>query len=335
MSNIIIKTSSNPYCDIFEYSILSSTSILVKKINDNRGWWFNLFIDITDTNTSVTRKEKVGVNRSNIYKAIQLDFDLGCVTPICLNEKIFVDEYKDGIILDSTKVKDEDIIFDENDIVVIVSGIVYVSNNCLDGYHSRSLFSAEERYEQIIETLKSIIMNIPNSKIILLEQSKFFPEDKLLNMAKYCDYIIQYKNDVKNDYYSNIQKINKGLGEMYVTTHFLSLIKNKDFNTILKIAARNILTSNFDINNFTKETTFRPIYGDGRLGIIVFSCVYSIKKDALNLFIEHQKLWLYRDSKEPIEHVLTMFVESIPELNLIPFLHIKGAGGTNNNPYYL
>ena len=333
MDNIIVKTCEHPYNDTFEYNIIGN-NLLVKKINNNEGWRFDLHVDIINTNNSEIKKVSVGQNKSSNYKMIALDFNIEYIIPSS-NDKIFDNKYKNGIIMDSMEVKDEDIIFDENDIIIIVSSIVYLSNNELDNHQARSILSPEERYDQTIETLKSIMMYIPNSKIILLEQSKFFVEDKLLNITKYCDYIIQYKNDVKNDYYSNIQTVNKGLGEMYVTTHFLNLIKNKKFNTICKIAARNVLTSNFNINNFTKETTFKAVKGDGRLGIIVFSCVYSIKKDVLNLYIEHQKIWLAKDSKECIEHILTLFVESIPELNLIPFLHIKGIGGSNNNEYYL
>lgn len=334
VSNVVITTCEHDYTDTFKYSILDNYNILIERTDQRAGWWFdlNIYIKMKDGETKYVN---IGANPQSYYKIITLNFLIEYDYPTLPIDDININKYKNGIIFDSNVIKEKDIIFDEYSNIVIVSGIVYVSKNKLLGSHSRSIFSSEERYEQTIQTLKSIMHYIPNSKIILLEQSKFFPEDKLLNISKYCDYIIHYKNDVNNDYYSNIQDFNKGLGEMYVTNHFLSLIKNKNFNTILKIAARNILTSDFNINNFSKYTTFKVMKGNGRLGIIVFSCVYSIQKEVLNLFIEHQKVWLERNSKEPIEHILTLFAESIPELNLISFLNIKGKGGNSNDNYYL
>lgn len=335
MDNIIIKTCDHPYKDIFEYHIINDNDIFIKRIDEKAGWWLDLKIDIINKKSGEMVRVNIGPNPSSYIKIITVNFSLGYYQPSIPDDEKFDTKDRKGIKLDSTTISEKDIILNEDDIVVIISGIVYVSNKGLNGSISRSIISPEERYNQTIQTLQSVITYIPNSKIILLEQSKFFPEDKLINITKYCDYVIQYKNDAQNDYYSNIQELNKGLGEMYVTNHFLNFIKNKNFKIICKMVSRYVLTSKFNIDKFIKDTTFKFMKGDGRLGIITFSNFYSLSRDVLNLYIEHQKIWFNKERKEPIEHILTMFVESIPNINLIPFIGLKGVSGNSGSNCYL
>lgn len=336
MDHIKIETY-NTFCNnIFEYNIIDDNNILIKRVDQKYGWWIDLTINIINTKNGTIKTVIVGKNPSSYVKIHTVNFSLGYSKhSIPDDEKFEIKEDRGGIVFDSNIINEKDILLNDNDIVVIVSGIICVSNKEFVGNIPRSTISSDERYNQTIQTLQSIITYIPISKIILLEQSKSFPEDKLKNISKYCDYIIQYKNDDQNDYYSNIQGFNKGLGEMYVTTHFLDVIKNKKFKTICKMVARYVITSDFDINNFINESTFKVMKGDGRMGIITFSNFYSISKDVLNLYIEHQKVWLKKNCKEPIEHVLTMFVESIPKFNLIPILGVKGIGGNSGTNCYL
>ena len=337
MDHIKIETCDNTiYKHMFEYNIIDDNNILIKRVDEKYGWWVDFSINIINTKNNTINTVIIGKNPSSYMKIHTVNFSLGYSNhPIPDDQKFEIKEDRNGIVFDSNIINEKDILLNDNDIVVIVSGIVYVSNKELTGNTSRSIFSSDERYNQTIQTLQSIITYIPNSKIILLEQSKFFPEDKLKNISKYCDYIIQYKNDEQNDYNSNIQGFNKGLGEMYVITHFLDIIKNKNFKTIFKTNGRYVITSDFDINNFINETTFKVIKGDGRMGIITYSVFYSISKDVLNLYIEHQKVWIKKNCRESVEHVLTMFVESIPNCNLITTIGIKGNLGISGAKCYL
>ena len=168
---------------------------------------------------------------------LSLEFDLYCSEPKILNDFKSNENvpYRNGKILDSMYVKDTDIELNSEDILVVISSIIYVSNVKLDGNINRSGTSSDNRYNQTLQSIKNVSMYIPGAKIILLEQSKEFPENKIIELSKYCDYIIQYKNDPENDYYSNIQSFNKGLGEIYVTQHFCNIIKDKKFKLFCKM----------------------------------------------------------------------------------------------------
>jgi len=103
-----------------------------------------------------------------------------------------------------------------------------------------------------------------------------------------------------------------------------------------KLVGRYQLTSNFNIDTFlSNSSTFKVMKGDGRIGILAFTNFYSITRNVFNLYLEHQKIWLSKDRKQPVEHIITMFVESLPEIKLIKELNIRGIGGSTGNICYL
>jgi hypothetical protein len=335
MQNIIINTCPHSFKDKFDYHIIDKNNILIERTDERLGWWFELNIEILNVETGETRYVNIGINPSSYYKMKTIDFDL--YEPEIFNEFETNEDVscRNGKIFDSMHVKDTDIELNSEDTLVVISGIIYVSNVKLDGNLNRSGISSDDRYNQTLQSIKNVCLYIPGAKIILLEQSKEFPENKITELSKYCDYIIQYKNDEQNDYYSNIQSFNKGLGEMYVTQHFCNVIKDKKFKLFCKMVGRYIITSKFNINDFLDFPTFKVIKGDGRLNIMVHASFYSIQLKYFNAYIEHQKIWLSRDRKEPIEHILTMFVESLPEMKLINKLNMHGFLGISNEHCYL
>jgi len=340
MNDIIITTTPNGYKDTFKYHILDKNTVIIERIDEKAGWWLNLYSEIVNVKINSRVIINVGRNTDSYYKIVSLDFDL------YPDEEIYLEEDEDirhdnlilksGKIFDSTLLTEEDIELNSEDIIITISSIIYITQNIIEGSDIRSSISVDERYKQTLYSLKKFIQCVPNSKIILLEQSQNIPEDKIKELLKYCDYIISYKNDMDNNYYSNIQKFNKGLGELYVTQHFCELIKNKKFNTFCKVVGRYTPTSKFNINDFiTGDPTVKVIKGQSRLDIICYTNFYSIPHKYFKAYLEHHKIWLTKDRKEPVEHILTMFIESLPYIKIIPMLHIKGRGGISNVYCYL
>ena len=338
--NIEITTIFHGFKDEFIYHIIDKNNILVERVDIKIGWWFNLIIEILDTKTEIKTTINVGDSKDFYYKIVTLNFNL-------YEELIYVDDFEDDIqnnnlklrngkLFDSTLIKEDDIEFNNDDIIITISSIIYVSNNIIDGSENRSIIPCESRYKQTLYSLKKFIKLVPNAKIILLEQSLNIPEEKVIELLKYCDYIISYKNDENNNYFSNIQKHNKGLGELYVTQHFCELIKNKKFNLFCKAVGRYTPTSKFNINDFINEyPTVKVIKANGRLEILCFSNFYSIPNKYFKAYLEHHKIWLAKDRPQTVEHILTTFMVSIPNIKILPILHIKGIGGMNNSYCYL
>ena len=341
MNDIIITTYPHEYGDTFKYYIVDKNTILVERIDKKAGWWLNLVCEIVNIRTNEKILINMGRNTAFYYKMVSLDFDLyrEDISDLEEQDENIPDDtliLKNGLIFDSTTIKEEDIELNSGDIIITISSIIYITQNKIEGSDTRSSISIDERYRQTLYSLKKFMQCVPNSKIILLEQSQDIPEEKIAELLKYCDYIITYKNDSDNNYYSNIQSLNKGLGELYVTQHFCELIKNKKFNTFCKVVGRYTPTSKFNINDFiTGEPTVKAIKGEGRLGIICFTNFFSIPHKYFKAYLEHHKIWLSKDRTEPVEHILTMFIESLPRIKLLPMLHIKGRRGMTNEYCYL
>jgi hypothetical protein len=342
-NNIIFETCSNNYNDVFDYKILNYSNnyldLLISRIDKKECWWLDLYVNIKikyneNENTEYCKRFHIGRSAS-CYKIVSLylenvpnirnDFIIDNIPEININKKGKIYNHNDYIEFN----------FQKEDIIILITNIIFVSSH-------NNIISHNKRFLQTIETLKSIHSYIKynNISIVLLEQSKPPIEylkdytNMMLEFSKYCDYIIEYKNDPNNDYYSNKQTDNKSLGEMYVSADFFKRIINIEFKSIFKIVGRYILTSLFDTSSFLNNSpTFKIIKGDGRLNIIVFSNFYSIPKKYLSFYIEHQKLWM--DRKEPIEHILTMFVESLPDFTLIDKIYMYGKNAATDVIVYL
>ena len=68
--------------------------------------------------------------------------------------------------------------------IFLITSTIRFSENPLSYSHSRSVFSAEERLEQTLHSIKSIRTNIPDAIIILLENSNLFPKSHVFSKIK-------------------------------------------------------------------------------------------------------------------------------------------------------
>jgi hypothetical protein len=348
MYDIIFETKNHIYNDVFNYKILNYSNncldLLISRIDDKKPWWLDLFVDVIikyENQKIYSNQFHIGRSTSSYYKvstiylenlSVNIDF-LKKENDNLITEFPIINIDKNGKIFNYND--DIEFNFKKDDIIILIPNIIFVKAH-------NNIISYNERFLQTIETLKSIYLYLKydNISIILLEQSnppiKYLKEyyNMIQEFSKYCNYIIQYKDDLQNEYYSNTQTENKSLGEMYVLNNILNRIKNIEFKSFLKIGGRYSLTQSFDISPFLDDyPTFKVIKGEGRLNIIVFSNLYSIPYKYLLFYLEHQKIWANRP--ECIEHILTMFVESLPEFNLIDKIHMCGKNAATNTICYI
>jgi hypothetical protein len=231
-------------------------------------------------------------------------------------------------IYKSNEIKPENFCTKKDDIIIGISSIIHVSNHPMLGYGYRSIFSAKERFDQTIIQLKSIKEKIPNAITILLEESEKISYEEVIELSKLCSYVILFGEDKEAYHYCHETYMNKGLGEMYVTSFLGNLLRNKEFNIFCKFNGRSILSPNFDINTYKRDyPVVATVLGGGRLKILAYSNFYSIPKKFMNAYTEHILCWLDKTTTEPIEHILTMFVESIKHVYIIGKLNIEGKSG--------
>ena len=87
------------------------------------------------------------------------------------------------------------------------------------------------------------------------------------------------------------------------------------------------MNDSFDIKKFMVSTpSFYAIKGNGRTGILAHTEFYSIPIRFLSIYKEHFKVWLDKNTTEPMEHIFTMFLECLREVNRLDVVGVSGYG---------
>lgn len=154
--------------------------------------------------------------------------------------------------------------------LVIITSVLNCVKDELSYYHTRNIFSLEERYQQTIISIESIRLKIPNVEILLCECSYLEKNDICQKVDYYYNF---YENEIVRNHVNSKMK---GSGEAQLLIHGLSKI-NKKYKQIFKLSGRYALSDNFEyeIFNNTKNifsnwdnscisymTIFYKIYGN-------------------------------------------------------------------------
>jgi len=149
-----------------------------------------------------------------------------------------------------------------NDIVIITS-VINTGSTEWSYYHKRSLFSAEERFQQTLKSIESIKEYMPNVKILLVEGGKL--EDEKLNIFRsQCDYVYYLGEDSETEK-NCIESSCKGLGDSWILGKGLEFIKQNNIKAqnIYKLSGRYRVNKNYNIHNISsKLPTFKNAVDD-------------------------------------------------------------------------
>jgi mannosyltransferase OCH1-like enzyme/glycosyltransferase involved in cell wall biosynthesis len=160
------------------------------------------------------------------------------------------------------KIKDLENIIDENIIseydwknlknCIIITSVLNCSNKCLSYYHTRSIFSIEERYKQTLNTIDSIYKYIPNCEILFCECSDLsnhlYIENEIKNKCTYYYNFYSNKNILKH-----VESPYKGLGETSLILKCIEILKNKNYKYLFKISGRYYLNEKFKYDDYNNN----------------------------------------------------------------------------------
>lgn len=179
------------------------------------------------------------------------------------------------------------------------------------------IYTADQRLQQTIDTMKSIREKVPTAQIIILESgNRAISAEQFSSLSKYANYIIDFTNeeDVKQIHTTiNNHDVVKNTTEMLCFIKFLKIaVDNKLFDgieRIFKMSGRYQLNDNFDIN----------FYNDKSRKIVVKEKLKSQFPLATTL-IEHQymtRLWSFDTSmvSDIIDKYTDMLQYSVDRLN--------------------
>ena len=201
--------------------------------------------------------------------------------------------------------------------IIVVTSVINVSDNLMGKNEKRSVLTTEDRFIETVEQLKQLkkLKADKNISILLLEASEV-DKTQLHELSMNSDYIIKM-NSAKCDYYCN-KHVNKSLGEMQLVTNILKMLEKYDFEVFCKMSGRYSPNVKFDINPFLCDIPVcNVLKGAGRLGVIARTVFYSVPKLYCNLLKECFNVWLSLERSEPIEHIFTMFIDSVPKIKML------------------
>jgi hypothetical protein len=220
-----------------------------------------------------------------------------------------------------------DTLFQIHDInVVIITSKIITTTKEYTYTSTRSIYTQEERLRQTIETIASIRRYIPNSYIVLVDNSPFANEtkgllsnitDKLLNCTD--DTVLQYETDVS---------IYKGIGELLQIIRayelFFRFVGSSHIRNLFKISGRYVINNQFNMSQYCgNENMFRRNYGLPHV-FYYYTSFYRIAPNEMQRYFE-ALVSLYAN-KHAIEG--RNMEEFVPEA--IPFREIEHLGITQN-----
>uniref|UniRef100_A0A6C0LJ73 Glycosyl transferase family 1 domain-containing protein n=1 Tax=viral metagenome TaxID=1070528 RepID=A0A6C0LJ73_9ZZZZ len=173
--------------------------------------------------------------------------------------------------------------------IVMMTSKIIVSDKPFSYINYRSSYTTEERFAQTLESIKSTRQSIPNSFIVLFDNS-VFDDDKKRILTENVDKFINVTDDVDLNYYTNDCEC-KAFADIYQQIkcfdYFLKYIDFSSIGTFFKLSGRYLINEHFNYSSYENNNiimkknhlvTDRDYY---------FTCFYKMDKtNLLNYFNE-------------------------------------------------
>ena len=191
------------------------------------------------------------------------------------------------------------------------------------------IFSYQQRYEQLLNTIESIRKYAPNSDVVIYDASEDpLPENDVnhlkslvnqivfLNEDKYVSFL---KYNSKDPSENKFEK--KTVGEIQSMLAFLTFMLNHDkkYDRVFKLSGRYYLNENFRLSDYADKKdkcvflNKEDWYGEMVFPIRLWSFNYNRLEDILNIFQSVQKhtydLVAKTENFELVEFTFTKFIE--------------------------
>lgn len=218
-------------------------------------------------------------------------------------------------------------IFDDNLNVVIIPSKIYFTSYTFSYINRRSIYTPSERLSQLYDTIRTVRYYIPQSYIILIDNSNFNEHEyQLINQR--VDYFINPKDTPSLDYYTNVCP-HKSIGELSLLLQAKDHIYNLKVKNLFKISGRYTINNQFDYSNFIEDhnifkkninITDREYY---------YTCFYKIKSSFISQYFN--SIENYIDNFQTNNTLLHMDLEvALPKILNYDFKTIDTLGITQN-----
>ena len=193
----------------------------------------------------------------------------------------------------------------KNKNIVFITSKIYVSNQSFSYTAKRSIYSEEERFLQTLETIQSIRQFIPDSYIILFDNSVFTMFEKMV-LYKLCDCFINIVDNENLNYFTDENKI-KAYADISQQLAFFDLfIPKADISSIknfFKISGRYLINNDFNYQKYDNNNNlFKRNLMISKKDYF-YTCFYKLDKSILHEYhqILHKLINVNREQLQDID----------------------------------
>jgi hypothetical protein len=176
--------------------------------------------------------------------------------------------------------------------VVIVTSKIYVSNNSFSYTNTISIYTTAERFMQTMNTINSIKQYIPNSFIILFDNSVFENTDYFDQIKDNVDIFLNITDNYLLNYYTDDCEF-KAFAEISQILEIYKILFTKfDFNNInqfFKITGRYVINNQFDFNQYNNTKNIIKKNYNVTDRNYWYTCFYKINKNFIDTYFERLK----------------------------------------------
>jgi hypothetical protein len=219
--------------------------------------------------------------------------------------------------------------------LVLITSIINTPNTPLSYWHTRSIYSPQQRFQQLKQTIESVKHQIQPKPHILLVECSTFTEEQRNYLSENVDTIINVcdppETPQKEEAIRNITSDSKALGEGTMTmTAFNYLIQNNiTWNHFYKISGRYWLNNHFrkgaDSNLFPNKSIIRYIQDDPTCGCTSLYRLTYTHSIIWNEYLKNsrQQMIQYRS----YENIFADFLATLPpdEFVVVPKIGVSGT----------
>ena len=217
----------------------------------------------------------------------------------------------------------------DNKNIVFITSKIYVSNVKFSYVNNRSIYTPEERYNQTIETIISIRKNIPNSYIILFDNSIFEDKNYFNCLNNNVDKFINITNDETLNFYTDIYEY-KAFSDIYQQLSFYNLffkfVDLKSVKNIFKISGRYVINSYFNFNDYDNHDIIFKKNKDVKDRDYYYTCFYKLTPNIIHDYFDKLKFLL--DNKSLYENDISDLEVILPKLFIDKIKLIQNLGIT-------
>jgi hypothetical protein len=213
--------------------------------------------------------------------------------------------------------------------VIFITSKIYVSNVKFSYVNNRSIYTPEERYNQTIETIVSIRNNIPNSYIILFDNSIFEDKNYFNCLSNNVDKFINITNDEILNFYTDryeYKAFSDISQQLSFYNHFFKFVDLRSVKNIFKISGRYLINSYFNFNDYENNNIIFKKNNDVKDRDYYYTCFYKLTPNIIHEYFDKLKMLL--DNKHLYENNFSDLEVILPKLLIHKIKPIQNLGIT-------